>query len=235
VLRVSRLELAPLVRSLRWALQECARVKVILIPGFWLDGASWDEVGVEGAVALTLQGTTLGECVDEVVAAIDGPCVLVGHSGGGAMAWAAADARPEQVRRVILVDAVPLEDGSAINAELPVVDGEVPLPDWSVFDEPDLIDLTDELRAAFRARAIPLPARVASDPQQLSDERRYDIPVTVVCCEFSGAELRGWLAGGFAPELTRIRDVTYVDLPTGHWPQFTRPAELGRVITDALP
>ena len=31
-------------------------------------------------------------------------------------------------------------------------------------------------------------------------------------------------------ELARIRDVGYVDLPTGHWPQFTKPAELGQAI-----
>ena len=28
-------------------------------------------------------------------------------------------------------------------------------------------------------------------------------------------------------------DVTYVDLPTGHWPMFSRPADLAAVITTA--
>jgi hypothetical protein len=31
-------------------------------------------------------------------------------------------------------------------------------------------------------------------------------------------------------ELARIRDVGYIDLPTGHWPQFTKPAALGQAI-----
>jgi hypothetical protein len=31
-------------------------------------------------------------------------------------------------------------------------------------------------------------------------------------------------------ELAKIRDVEYVDLPTGHWPQFTRPGDLARAI-----
>jgi hypothetical protein len=31
-------------------------------------------------------------------------------------------------------------------------------------------------------------------------------------------------------EFTKIRYVEYLDLPTGHWPQFTRPEELGRAI-----
>jgi hypothetical protein len=32
------------------------------------------------------------------------------------------------------------------------------------------------------------------------------------------------------PELAKIRDVDFIDLPTGHWPQFTRPQELARAI-----
>jgi len=70
----------------------------------------------------------------------------------------------------------------------------------------------------------------------LSDERRYAIPATIVCCEFSGEQLRGWMAGGAAPlaELALMHDVEYVDLPTGHWPQFTRPADLAEVIRAAV-
>jgi pimeloyl-ACP methyl ester carboxylesterase len=35
-------------------------------------------------------------------------------------------------------------------------------------------------------------------------------------------------------ELGRIRNVEYVDLPTGHWPQFTKPGELGAAILAAV-
>lgn len=38
----------------------------------------------------------------------------------------------------------------------------------------------------------------------------------------------------YGAELSKIRDVDYVDLPTGHWPQFTRPHDLGRAIVDSL-
>src|SRR5215831_11192528 len=103
---------------------------IILIPGFWLDAASWDEVvpvlrqAGHRVRALTLPGMeskdadrseiTLRDHVDAVVAVIDfigpgdGGVVLVGHSGGGAIAYAAADARPDQVARVIYVDSLPL-------------------------------------------------------------------------------------------------------------------------------
>ena len=181
---------------------------------------------------------TLRDHVDAVIDVIDstGPAgpkvVLVGHSGGGAIAHAAADARPGRVARVIYVDSFPLGEGGLINDELPVENGEVPLPDWSLFETEDLVDLDDDLRAAFRARAIPTPVHVTSDRQRLSDERRYDVPATVIACEFTSAQLREWMAHDHPAlrELAKIRDVGYIDLPTGHWPQFTKPGELGQAI-----
>lgn len=229
-------------------------MNVILIPGLWLDGSSWDEVvpALQQAGyhthALTLPGmesnetdrsqVTLRDHVNAVVEVIDsidptnGKVVLVGHSGGGAIAHAALDARPDRVARVVYVDSWPLGQGGAINDEFPTNNGEVPLPDWSLFDDEDLVDLDNALRAAFRERAIPSPAHVTSDPQQLSDERRYDVPITVIACEFPSATLRGWMQQDHPSlrELAKIRDVDYIDLPTGHWPQFTRPEELGRAI-----
>jgi pimeloyl-ACP methyl ester carboxylesterase len=231
---------------------------IVLIPGFWLDASSWDEVvpALEQAGhrthPLTLPGMeskdadrsqiTLRDHVDAVVEVIDsfdpadGTVVLVGHSGGGAIAHAAVDARPDRVARVVYVDSGPLGEGGVINDELPADNSEVPLPDWSLFGEEDLIDLDDELRAAFRERAIPTPMHVARDPQHLSDERRYDVPVTVIACEFPSAMLREWMEQGhpYVRELAKIRDVEYIDLPTGHWPQFTRPEELGRSILASI-
>ena len=162
--------------------------------------------------------------------------MLVGHSGGGAIAHAAADARPDRISRVVNVDAGPLGDGQAINDELPAVNDEIPLPDWSEFGEEDLRDLDDDLREQFRARAVPSPTGVAYDPQVLTDERRYEVPSTVIACEFSSDQLREWIAQGhpYVAELAAMRDVDYIDLPTGHWPQFTKPVELGRAILAAV-
>jgi pimeloyl-ACP methyl ester carboxylesterase len=229
-------------------------MNIILIPGFWLDASSWDEVvpALERAGhrthALTLpgmeskdadrSGITLRDHIDAVIEVIDsldpadGKVVLVGHSGGGAVAHAAVDARPGRVARVVYVDSGPLGDGGVINDELPSEDGEIPLPDWAIFDDEDLVDLDDELRAAFRERAIPTPVHVASDQQRLSDERRYDVPVTIIACEFPSEMLRKWMEQGhpYVRELAKIHDVEYVDLPTGHWPQFTRPEDLGQAL-----
>lgn len=228
---------------------------VILIPGFWLDASSWNEVtpaleaaghrvhpvtlpGLESADA-PRAGIGLDDHVDAVVRLVDdldAPVVVVGHSGGGAVAQCVVDRRPDRIARAVYVDAAPLGDGESINDALPVRGDEIPLPDWSVFEAADLTDLDDDLRDRFRARAVPQPAAVASDPIRLGDERRLDVPTTIVCCEFPSAQVAEWIAAGvpFVREVAALRNVDYVDLPTGHWPQFTRPAELGRVLVDAV-
>ena len=228
---------------------------IVLIPGFWLDGASWDEVAAplrsagHTVHALTLPGKEsrdadragigLRDHVDAVVAVVDslpGPTVLVGHSGGGAIAHAVVDARPDAVARVVYVDSGPLGNGGVINDELPTADGEVPLPEWSVFEEEDLVDLDDALRERFRSIAVPEPLGVTSDRQALSDPRRYDVPVTVICCEFPTDLMRRWIAEShpFVAELAQVKDAELVDLPTGHWPQLTRPRELADAILAAV-
>jgi pimeloyl-ACP methyl ester carboxylesterase len=228
---------------------------IILIPGFWLNGDSWMQVtpALEAAGhtvhPLTLPGKqsvdadrtgiTLADhiaAVVEVVDSLPAGVVLVGHSGGGGIAHGVVDQRPDAIARVVYVDSGPLADGDCINDELPVVNGEVPLPDWSVFDEADLTDLDATLRAHFRSIAVPEPLGVTSDAQQLSNPRRYDVPVTVICCEFPAEQMREWIAAGipFADELAAIKDYELVDLPTGHWPQLTKPVELAQVILAAV-
>src|ERR1700744_6468647 len=109
---------------------------IILIPGFWLDASSWDgivpalERAGHRAHALTLPGMesrdadrasiTLRDHIDAVVRVIDalgpdnGQVVLVGRSGGGAVAHGAADARPDRVARVVYVDSGLLGEGGLI-------------------------------------------------------------------------------------------------------------------------
>lgn len=228
---------------------------IILIPGLWLDGSSWEKVTplLEEAghrtKALTLPGLesketdrtsiTRRDHVDAVVAAIDssdGKVVVVGHSAGAAIAHAAVDARPERVGRAIYIGGFPMGDGDTGPDGFRASDGEIPLPEWSNFEDEDLVDLDEAALAEFRRRAIPTPERAISDPQQLSDERRYDVPVTAICTEFTSDMLQSWVDEGLGPvrELGNIRDVTYVDLPTGHWPQFTRPEDLARAILAVL-
>jgi pimeloyl-ACP methyl ester carboxylesterase len=230
---------------------------IILIPGLWLDGSSWDKVvplleraGHRGH-PLTLPGMeskdadrskiTVIDHVTAVVAAIDlvdpasGKVALVGHSAGCAIAYAAVDARPDRVARVLYVGGFPGEDGDPLAASFPAENGEVPLPPWSEFDEADLRDLDEAALAEFRARAIPSPAHVTRDPLPLSaDQRRYAVPATARCPEYDSKQLQEWISGGELPEFSKLTDLTLIDVPTGHWPQFTRPTELASVIAESI-
>ena len=228
---------------------------IILVPGFWLDASSWEAVTplLEAAghrphpltlpgkesVDAARAGINLQDHIDAVVEVLDGlpgKVVLVGHSGGGAIIHGVVDARPDKVARAVYVDSGPLGDGGVINDQLPAVGDEVPLPPWGNFDDADLVDLDDGLRQAFRDRAIPEPRGVAYGKQQLHDERRYEVPATVIACEFPSAMIREWIVAGhpFVAELAKVHDVEYIDLPTGHWPQFTKPEQLARAILAAV-
>lgn len=227
---------------------------LILVPGFWLDASSWNEVTPPLEAAghdvrpLTLPGLEspdsarsrlrLADHVDAVVGVIDSaeePVVLVGHSGGGTVVHAAVDQRPERVSRVVYVDTGPTPAGVPTNADIPDENGEIPLPEWDAF-EGELADFTDDQLDAFRERAIAHPAGPAKDEQVLHDERRYDVPITVISTTMTAKQLDEWTAQGvpYFAELPHMKGVTVVELPTSHWPQFTKPAELAQAILDAV-
>jgi hypothetical protein len=62
------------------------------------------------------------------------------------------------------------------------------------------------------------------------------VPVTVIACEFPSEMLTRMMAEGhpYVAELAKMKDVELVDLPTGHWPQFTRPRDLATTILAAV-
>lgn len=231
---------------------------VILVHGMWLDGSTWDQVvpALERAGhrthALTLPGMeskdtdrseiTLRDHVDAIVAAIDaldpadGRVVLVGHSVGGVLVHAAADARVDRVARVVYVASEPAGDGEPAGWPGAGGNGEIPFPEWSFFDDEMVADLDDTQRATLRAHAIPWPERVCRDPLRLSDDRRYDVPATVLACEYSSKALQEWIdqKQPGTKELGKLRNAEYADLSCGHWPQVTRPDDLARAILASI-
>ena len=220
---------------------------IILVPGFWLGAWAWDEVAdalrADGhdVTALTLPGLdsvdtdrsaiTLSEHVDAIsdaVRAAGVPVVLAVHSGTGSSGYAATDRVPELIAAMVYVDTAP---------------GRPPLdPSFDAIEKPMSLDelraeenldgLTEEQLATFERRAVPEPGGVIRDTIELTNDARLDIPSTVIATGYTSAEYQdavkegyAWLAG-----LTEVRDVTWVDLPTSHWPMWSRPRELAAII-----
>jgi pimeloyl-ACP methyl ester carboxylesterase len=222
---------------------------MLLIAGLWLDGSAWDDVVPaltalgHRPVPLTLPGQgdgsasgTLDDQVAAVVAAVDsapGKPMVVGHSAACTLAWLAADARPEKVAKVGLIGGFPAADGNRYADFFEVSDGVMPFPGWGPFEGPDSADLDEQARQAFAAAAIPVPEGVARGVVRLTDARRFDVPVVVVCPEFTPAQAREWIDAGDVPELAKAKQVDFADIDSGHWPMVSAPAELARLLAAA--
>lgn len=222
---------------------------IVLVAGLWLDGSAWDAVvpGLQAlghnAIPVTLPGqgdgnreATLDDQLQAVLAAVDTaaePPLVVGHSAACTLAWLAADRRPDRVRAVSLIGGFPSSEGEAYADFFPVTEGVMPFPGWEPFEGPDAADLDAETRATMAERAIAVPERVTKGLVHYTDDRRYAVPVVLVCPEFSPAQAKEWIGSGDVPELAHVERLEYVDLDSGHWPMFTKPAELARLLAEA--
>jgi pimeloyl-ACP methyl ester carboxylesterase len=221
---------------------------IVLVPGFWLGAWAWDEVA--GALredghdvtALTLpglesadadrSGITLSDHVDAICEAVEAaaaPVVLAVHSASGFSGYAASDRIPERIAAMVYVDTAPGK--GALDPEL---EGDKPLNWEEVAEEENLDGLSEEQLETFRRRAVPVPGGVLREGVELTNEARRDIPSTVICTGYTSEQYKdaakegyAWLAG-----LAELRDVTWVDLPTSHWPMWSRPRELAGIIGD---
>lgn len=227
---------------------------IILIPGLWLDASSWSDVTAElersghtvhpltmpGVGAPASESSEIGiadwvAAAAQAVDAVGGPVAVVGHSGGGNVAWGLVDARPDAVTRAVFVDTVPPPPGVGIS-EFDIVDGVVPFPGWSFFPDEEVADLDDETRARTAPLARSVPARVPTDPIMLDSEARHRVPVTLLMGsldqESLGAELAEW--GPWADEFQAIESSEVVRIGSGHWPQFSVPQRLAALIDAAI-
>ena len=221
---------------------------IILVPGFWLGAWAWDQVADQlradghDVTALTLPGLetsatdrsaiTLSDHIDAIcqaVEAADAPVVLAVHSGTGFSGYAASDRCPERLAAMVYVDSAPGVsplDASFEGAEKPF--------NWEEIKEEENLDgLTEEQLETFRRRAVPEPGGVIRDSVALTNDDRRDIPTTIICTAYPSEEYQkyarehdwAWLAG-----VRELRDITWVDLPTSHWPMWSRPRELAEII-----
>jgi pimeloyl-ACP methyl ester carboxylesterase len=222
---------------------------IVLIAGLWLDGSAWNDVVPElealghRPMPLTLPGqgdgsasATLDDQVAAVLAAIDSTSerpMVVGHSAACTLAWLAADARPEKVAKVALIGGFPSSDGEAYADLFEPKDGVMPFPGWGPFEGPDSADLDEDARRSFSSAAIPVPEQVTRGVVRLADERRFDVPVVLVCPEFTPAQAQEWIDAGDVPELAQAKHLDFVDIDSGHWPMISKPIELARLLAAA--
>jgi pimeloyl-ACP methyl ester carboxylesterase len=222
---------------------------IILVPGFWLGAWAWDDVAADlraaghDVTALTLPGMeskdadrssiTFLDHVDAIIAALeaqDRPAVLAVHSATGFSGYAASDRVPERIAAMVYVDTAPgkppLDPG--------FTDVEKPL-DWAdVSAEENLTGLSEEQLATFRERAIPVPGAMLREPYEFTNDARRDIPSTIIATGFPAAEYQkgakehpDW---AFLAGIPELRNVTWIDLPTSHWPMWSKPHELAAII-----
>jgi pimeloyl-ACP methyl ester carboxylesterase len=221
---------------------------IILVPGFWLGAWAWDEVAAalradgQEVTALTLPGLESADAdrssiitedhvnaIADAVKAAGAPVVLAVHSGAGFTGYAASDRVPERIAAIVYVDSAP--GIGAMDAEFAGPEKALPSPE-ELAESENLEGLTEEQLATFRERAVPEPGGVLREGSELTNDARLDIPTTVICTAYTSEEYRmyakegyGWLAG-----LNEVRDITWVDLPTSHWPMWSRPKELAEII-----
>ncbi|MGH4035925.1 alpha/beta fold hydrolase [Actinomycetota bacterium Odt1-20B] len=229
----------------------------VLVAGAWLGSWAWDEVGPglreagHGVHPLTLSG--LAERQDEPAAGVAGQkthvqdivgeverldlrdVVLVGHSYSGIPVGQAAERIGGRLQRVVFVDAsVPVDGESFVSTWWQGPDQLQAALDanggmWEPLTAPDCEgqELTGEQIARLTGGATPHPGASLAEAAVL-ERPLGELPATYIKCLLDGADPQG-----DAAELLAGSDRwRLVEMDTGHWPMFSRPRELARILVD---
>jgi pimeloyl-ACP methyl ester carboxylesterase len=224
---------------------------IILVPGFWLGAWAWDEVAAKlradghDVTALTLPGlesadadrskVTFQDHVDAIVDAIrakDAPVVLALHSATGFSGYAASDIVPDRIAAMVYVDTAPGK--GALDPEFEGV--EKPFVWEEIKAEENLDGLSEQQLATFRERAVPEPAGLLKEGHDFTNDARMDIPSTIIATGYTAEDYQKYAREhpdwAFLAGIPELRNVTWIDLPTSHWPMWSRPDDTARIIGD---
>jgi pimeloyl-ACP methyl ester carboxylesterase len=174
---------------------------------------------------------------------------LAGHSYAGVVITQVADLIPEKIAKLIYVDTAPLPDGAALidfyspeqlaKFEKSINENgngwRLSLPSREEFDDgKNLIDLTEAQLALIEKLAAPQPFNTARQRTSLKNPLRKDLPKLAIWCEDTSEEILQFLKDA-PPLFDELRDekFEFVDLPTGHYPMFTRPKELAEIFINS--
>jgi pimeloyl-ACP methyl ester carboxylesterase len=177
--------------------------------------------------------------------------VLAGHSYAGAPITGAGDRAADRIAKLVYVDTSPIADGTSLADATPpaaqaIIDRHMaeegdgwrwPLPSWDEFEnvlDASLAGISDEQRTTFRARATPHPFGTYRQALRILHPDARPLPKLGILCSFTEAQLREWIAAGH-PWGRAISgpEWQFVELPTGHWPMFSEPAALARILDEA--
>jgi pimeloyl-ACP methyl ester carboxylesterase len=210
--------------------------------------------GLGERVHLGSAGTNLETHVADVVNLIKynrlDHVYLAGHSYGGMVVTQVADQIPEKIAKLIYVDCAPLANGAALadaysperlaKFEKEIAekgDGwKLPLPAREEFDDgKNLIDLTAADLALIEELATPQPFNAARQKASLKNPQRRDLPKLAIWCEDTSEEIREFLKDS-PPLYDELKDENFefADLPTGHYPMFTRPRDLAEILDKSV-
>jgi pimeloyl-ACP methyl ester carboxylesterase len=224
---------------------------IILVPGFWLGAWAYDEVAAKlradghDVTALTLPGLESADTdrskitfEDHVNAIVDAvreagePVVLAVHSGTGFSGYAASDIVPDRITAMVYVDSAP---GTGVIAE--DFEGvEKPMSIEDLQAEENFDGVSAEQIAEFARRGVAEPGGVMRGGHVFTNDARRDIPTTIIATGFSSADYQKYAKEhpewSFLAGIADLHDITWVDLPTSHWPMWSKPTELAAIIGD---
>ncbi|WP_369174664.1 alpha/beta fold hydrolase [Streptomyces sp. R28] len=224
----------------------------ILVAGAKLGAWAWDEVVPElraaghEAHALTLSGlaekrgtpagqqTHVRDIVEEVERLDLRDVVLVGHSYSGVPVGQAAERIGDRLARVMYVDASVPIDGQSFLSSWPSDEVRAAIEAnggfWAPFSVEDLADqgLTDEQVARIVRGATPHPGATLTEPAVLTGSLEK-MPTTYVKCLLDWPEPSDDVA-----ELLKSDRWELVTMDTGHWPMFSQPRELARILHESV-
>jgi pimeloyl-ACP methyl ester carboxylesterase len=174
--------------------------------------------------------------------------VLVGHSYGGVPVTGAADRIPQRIAQLVYLDSAPIPSGmSYLDTNPPETkerierrvaelgDGwRLPMPSWedlAAVEGASLDGLSDDDLRLMSARATPQPFGSYTQPLPAEHPDRKSLPSLAILCSFSLAQVQELIAAGHPwGQAMSGPQWRYVELPTGHWPMFSRPDEVVEIL-----
>jgi pimeloyl-ACP methyl ester carboxylesterase len=178
---------------------------------------------------------------------------LLGHSYAGIVVTGAADRIPERIAQLIYLDSGPVPEGLAyLDTQSPEVrqhterevrthgDGwSVPMPSWDELENvhsASLEGLGEERRELIRSRVVAQPFGTYTQPLRLGNAAREVLPKLLITNSFPLAQVKELIASHH-PWFRELAgpEWRFLELPTGHWPMFSRPDDLAALLIDIPP